>query len=156
MVLAGTLVALPLTGMAGQEATPVAPGRLLQPGVELADVLDTAREGQDGAEVRRVSLDDWEEDELVFVVGLDNGAEIHIGATTGEVLRTLDAGSATAIEPEIGFVEAQETALAGQADAAVDWIGLNDWDGTLVYEVVLDNGVNVEIDAATGDVLATE
>lgn len=157
LVLAGAVFSLPAIGVARQEATPVAQGRLLQPGVELADVLETAREGQDGAEARSVSLDDWE-DALVYVVELDNGAEIHIDAATGEILpSTLDAGSMTApIEPTIGLVEAQEAALAGQGEAAVSWVGLADWSGTLTYEVALDNGAHVEVDATTGDILSTE
>lgn len=157
LVLAGALVALPAVGIARQEATPAAGGQIFQPGVELAEVLETALEGQDGAAARSVSLDDWE-NALVYVVDLSNGAEIHINATTGEVLpTTYEAGATVApLEPAIDLAEAQETAIVGQGDAAVSWVGLAAWDGTLVYEVALDNGAHIEIDAATGEILETE
>ena len=54
------------------------------------------------------------------------------------------------------MIEAQEAAIAGQGDAAVSWVGLADWEGTLVDEVALDNGAHVEVDATTGDILANE
>lgn len=152
LLLAGALLALPATGIARQEATPVAGTQLLQPQIELADALATALEGQDGATVRSVSLDNWDET-VVYGMVLDNGAEVYLDAGTGEVIVALDPGSASPIEPTISVVEAQEAAIAGQAGASVKKLTLQDWDGVLTYEVALDNGADVEVDAMTGDVL---
>jgi hypothetical protein len=59
-------------------------------------------------------------------------------------------------EPEIDLVQAQETALEGQGDAVVVEVDLEGDSGILEYEVELDNGVEVELDATTGEVLRTE
>ncbi len=60
------------------------------------------------------------------------------------------------MEPAIDIIQAQETALEGQADAVVVEVELEGDDGFLEYEVELSNGIDVEIDATTGEILRTE
>ena len=60
------------------------------------------------------------------------------------------------LQPTIDIVRAQEIALESQSGAVVRWVKLDGDDGVLHYDVALDNGVEVEIDATTGDVTQTE
>ena len=60
------------------------------------------------------------------------------------------------LQPDIDIVRAQEIALEGQTGAVVRSVKLDGDDGVLHYDVELDNGVEVEVDAMTGDVLETE
>jgi uncharacterized membrane protein YkoI len=57
--------------------------------------------------------------------------------------------------PAIGLIEAQEIALEGNAGAVVTSVDLDGDDGRLVYTVDLDNGVEVDVDATTGEVIRT-
>jgi uncharacterized membrane protein YkoI len=57
--------------------------------------------------------------------------------------------------PAIGLIEAQEIALEGNAGAVVTSVELDGDDGRLVYTVDLDNGVEVDVDATTGEVIRT-
>jgi len=60
------------------------------------------------------------------------------------------------LQPTIDLAKAQETALQGQTGAAVASVKLDGEDGTLIYDVELDNGIEVEVDATSGEVLKTE
>lgn len=60
------------------------------------------------------------------------------------------------LQPTIDLATAQQTALQGQTDAAVASVELDGEDGTLIYDVELDNGTEVEVDATSGEVLKTE
>lgn len=60
------------------------------------------------------------------------------------------------LAPAIDLVQAQEAALTGNEGAAVASVELTGDDGILVYEVKLDNGTEVEVDATSGEVLKTE
>ena len=60
------------------------------------------------------------------------------------------------LQPSIDLVEAQEMALQGQGGAHVAEIDLDAEHGLLTYRIELDNGVVVEIDATTGEILRTE
>jgi len=60
------------------------------------------------------------------------------------------------LEPAIDLIQAQEIALEGQTGAAVTDVELSGDNGVLVYSVVLDSGVEVEIDATSGEVVKTE
>jgi hypothetical protein len=60
------------------------------------------------------------------------------------------------LQPAIDIVRAQEIALEGQSGAVVRWVKLDGDDGVLHYDVVLDNGVEVEVDATTGQIAETE
>jgi uncharacterized membrane protein YkoI len=59
-------------------------------------------------------------------------------------------------EPAIDLIRAQEIALEGNDGAVVRKVELEGDDGLLHYEVTLDNGVEVEIDATSGEVLRTD
>ena len=60
------------------------------------------------------------------------------------------------LQPTIDLVEAQEIALEGQGRAHVTQIDLAAKDGVLVYRIALDNGIDVEVDATTGQIVGTE
>ena len=60
------------------------------------------------------------------------------------------------LRPEIDLIRAQEIALEGNAGAAVTKVELEGDDGVLKYDVHLNNGVEVEIDATTGAVIRTD
>ena len=60
------------------------------------------------------------------------------------------------LSPAIDIVRAQELALEGQKDAVVRWVKLDGDDGVLHYDVVLDNGTEIEVDATTGEIGETE
>jgi hypothetical protein len=60
------------------------------------------------------------------------------------------------LQPTIDLVEAQEIALEAQAGAHVTEIDLDGEHGLLTYRIELDNGIDVEIDATTGEILRTE
>ena len=60
------------------------------------------------------------------------------------------------LQPTIDLAKAQEIALQGQTGAAVTSVKLDGEDGTLIYDVELDNGTEVEVDATSGEVLKTE
>ena len=60
------------------------------------------------------------------------------------------------LEPSIDLVEAQEIALEGQGGAHVAEVDLDGKTGVLVYRIALDNGLDVEIDATTGEIVGTE
>ena len=60
------------------------------------------------------------------------------------------------LQPTIDLATAQQTALQGQTGAAVASVKLDGEDGTLIYDVELDNGAEVEVDATSGEVLKTE
>ena len=73
-----------------------------------------------------------------------------------------DAANATPVvgtpllAPAIDLAQAQEAALVGQDGAVVTSVKLDGDEGTLTYDVVLDNGVEVEVDATTGALGETE
>ena len=60
------------------------------------------------------------------------------------------------LQPSIDLNQAQEIALEGQADAVVTEVSLGGEDGGLVYRIELDNGIEVDVDASSGEVLRTE
>lgn len=52
--------------------------------------------------------------------------------------------------------EASQAALAANAGTTVASVELDDENGSLIYEVTLSSGVDVKVDAGTGDILATD
>ena len=60
------------------------------------------------------------------------------------------------LRPAIDLIAAQEIALREHAGAAVREVELSDRRRGLVYEVVLDDGAEIDLDATTGAVLAIE
>jgi hypothetical protein len=60
------------------------------------------------------------------------------------------------LEPTIDLVAAQEIALEGQGGAHIAEVDLDGKDGVLTYRIVLDTGLDVEIDASTGEIVDTE
>lgn len=60
------------------------------------------------------------------------------------------------LEPAIDLAQAQEIALKGQTGAVVTEVSLDGEDGMLAYSIELDNGVEVDVDATSGEVLKTE
>lgn len=107
-----------------------------------------------------------------WLAGLGIGALMLMAALLAEPLLGLAQGNQTTPPPEadaassslgnptlnpaIGLIEAQELALDGQGDAVVRSVELERENDALVWSVDLDNGVEVEIDGSTGEVLQTE
>ena len=60
------------------------------------------------------------------------------------------------LQPAIDLTRAQEIALEGQANAVVTDVDLNGDNGVLEYSVTLDNGKEVDLDAATGTMVKSE
>jgi hypothetical protein len=65
------------------------------------------------------------------------------------------AGTPT-FNPEIDLLRAQEIALEGNDGAVVTKVELEGKRGVLTYTVELDDRMEIDIDATTGDVLRTE
>lgn len=61
-----------------------------------------------------------------------------------------------ALQPAIDLARAQEIALEGNAGAAVTKVELDGEHGRLEYSVHLNNGMEVDIDATTGEILQSE
>lgn len=57
---------------------------------------------------------------------------------------------------EISASEAEQIALEQEPDAQMEELGLDVENGYLVYEVELNNGVEIIVDAGNGDVLLTK
>jgi uncharacterized membrane protein YkoI len=57
---------------------------------------------------------------------------------------------------EISAAEAEQIALEEQPDAQMEEVGLEVENGYLVYEVELNNGVEIIVDAGNGDILSTK
>jgi Peptidase propeptide and YPEB domain len=60
------------------------------------------------------------------------------------------------LEPAIDLRRAQEIALEGQTGAAVMDVELGGQNGVLAYSVLLNSGIEVDVDATTGEVIRTE
>jgi hypothetical protein len=60
------------------------------------------------------------------------------------------------LEPAIDLRRAQEIALEGHTGAAVIDVELGGENGVLAYSVTLDSGIEVDIDATSGQVIRTE
>jgi hypothetical protein len=90
LVLMGTIAAGPVVGSAQEaqrNAAPVVGAPLLEPAIDLARAQEVALEGQTGAVVTDIELT-GEEGLLAYTVALDNGVEVEIDATSGEILKT--------------------------------------------------------------------
>lgn len=76
------------------------------------------------------------------------------GLVTGALAQgpTPPAPSPATITPE----QAEAAALEANPGAAVVEVGLEDENGTQVYEVELDNGLEVIVDASDGAILSSE
>jgi hypothetical protein len=60
------------------------------------------------------------------------------------------------LEPAFDLVRAQEIALEGHTGAAVMDVELGGEHGVLAYSVTLDSGMEVDIDATSGEVIRIE
>jgi uncharacterized membrane protein YkoI len=60
------------------------------------------------------------------------------------------------LQPTIDLGAAQEIALEGQGGAHVVEIDLDGKAGVLTYRIALDTGIDVEINATTGEIVGTE
>jgi Peptidase propeptide and YPEB domain len=60
------------------------------------------------------------------------------------------------LEPSIDLIRAQEIALEGHTGAAVIDVELGGQNGVLAYSVTLDSGIEVDVDATSGEVIRTE
>ncbi len=65
-----------------------------------------------------------------------------------------DASGSAILDPEVDLVMAQETALNAYPEAAVASVALDRADDALLYSITLDTGVEVQVDAATGEIVA--
>lgn len=88
----------------------------------------------------------------VLVAASVFGASLVIPAA-GSVLGQ-DAGGSGILDPEVDLVMAQEIALDGYPDASVASVALDRADDGLLYSITLDTGVEVQVDAATGEIVA--
>lgn len=68
----------------------------------------------------------------------------------------MNTTTARAQQSQLTSDEAKAAAEAVSPGAAATHVGLEYEGGKDVYEVQLDNGMEVEIDATTGEILATE
>jgi len=121
---------------------------------------------------------------LVYSVELDNGLEVKVDAGDGTILHTEqegneneahdddddgdeneaddddadDAAESAALQElaTISAAEAEAAALADYPGATVIETEIDKENGQVVYEVELDNGSEVIVDAADGTVLGTE
>src|SRR5918998_1318999 len=92
VLLAGILATIPQAGAnhqprAARSATPIVGSPLLQPSIDLVEAQEVALGGQGGAHVAEIDLD-AEHGLLTYRIELDNGIDVEIDATTGEILRT--------------------------------------------------------------------
>ena len=60
------------------------------------------------------------------------------------------------LQPAVDLVRAQEIALEGQTGAVITEVDLEGEDGLFAYSIELDNGMEVDVDATSGEVLKTE
>jgi uncharacterized membrane protein YkoI len=169
----GAVLLNPVAGWAQQPGAGRAGAPLLQPTISLERAQQIALADHDGAVVREAGLE-FEGEALVYEITLSGGIEVVIDASSGAVLmveqddderprrardgegRSTPAAGAPLLQPTISLEQAQRTALAANADAAVEEVELEFEDGRLVYEVELSNDVDVEIDAVTGEILESE
>ena len=139
----------------------------------------TAEAANPGSTATEVELDD-ENGSLVYSVELDNGLEVQVDAGDGTILHTEQAGDeaddddgdeneaddddaddaaeSAALQElaTISAADAEAAALADYPGATVVETELDRENGQVVYEVALDNGTEVIVDAADGTVLGTE
>ena len=105
LVLGGVIVANPFSGFAQDQSTPAAENAddapagtpvigdpLLSPAVDLSTAQEAALAGQDGANVIAVELN-GDDGTLDYSITLDNGFEVSVDATTGEVTESEEVGS---------------------------------------------------------------
>jgi uncharacterized membrane protein YkoI len=144
-----------------------------------ADEAKAAAEAaQPGTKAVKVELES-EDGFLVYDVELDNGMELTIDAGDGTVLLTeqedpplkgslpvdealteglSDADEAAILQEQavLSANEAKTAAEAAQPGTKAIKVELESEDGFLVYDVELDNGMELTIDAGDGTVLLTE
>jgi uncharacterized membrane protein YkoI len=144
-----------------------------------ANEAKTAAEAaQPGTKAIKVELES-EDGFLVYDVELDNGMELTIDAGDGTVLLTeqgelplkgslpvdealteglSDADEAAILQEQavLSADEAKAAAEAAQPGTKAVKVELESEDGFLVYDVELDNGMELTIDAGDGTVLLTE
>ncbi|MCA9877281.1 MAG: PepSY domain-containing protein [Thermomicrobiales bacterium] len=75
------------------------------------------------------------------------------GLVSGQDASTPTSGSAI-LDPDIDLIIAQEIALEPYPDASVIAIALDGGSDALLYSVTLDSGVEVQVDATTGAIVA--
>jgi uncharacterized membrane protein YkoI len=127
----------------------------------MLDAIALAVERYPGTIFEEAELDE-RDDRLVYIIELDNGLEVTIDANTGAYLYTELDGERWVGEPpfaesaSISFEEALQTARDLFPDATVDEWELTTEEGRLVYDIELDNGVAVYVDATTGTVVEVE
>src|SRR3954468_10973540 len=82
-------------------------------------------------------------------------AQVAEQATDDEDNGTPVAGTPL-LEPAIDLRRAQEIALEGHTGAAVMDVELGGQNGVLAYSVLLDSGIEVDVDATSGQIIRTE
>ena len=123
-----------------------------EPEIPAETASDTALEDYPDATINRVQLD-YEGEVLVWEVRLDNGIEIDVDAVTGEV-NSVDEIDEASYESSITADEALEAALDQYPRDFVLDIGLDEEDGTLVWEVAMSSGVEVSVSAESGEAIS--
>ena len=82
-----------------------------------------------------------------------------IATATGRLQTSNTSGEVENIAPSalnITDTQARDAVTAAYPDATIQSLDLDAESGTLVYDAELDNGTEVMVDAATGDVLGVE
>ena len=116
----------------------------------IAQVADCNQQDDDSAEVQDGPDTDDVEEQCGDQDTPDDGEEMESESAGDE-----DAEVAPSGTPAITAEEAQAAALKAQSGTIVQ-TELDDENGQLVYSVEFDGGVDVKVDAMTGEVLGTE
>ena len=90
-----------------------------------------------------------------FALGVLSGGVLLAapGLVRAQGSATPSAGAAV-LDPELDLVVAQEIALQGYPGASVTSVALDRTDDALTYSIVLNTGVEVQVDATTGAVVS--
>jgi uncharacterized membrane protein YkoI len=119
---------------------------------EMIDAIGLALERYPGTVFERAKLD-HRDGRLVYWIKLDNGLEVVIDANSGHYLNDNDPPN---YEVRIRSSEAIETALGLFPNATVNIWELTVENGRMMYDITLDNGTVVYVDAFTGLIIESK
>ena len=158
LLVAGALLAGPVAGVAQDQISGI------DAKISRQEAEDIAIGEYPDAEVREIELDK-EAGVPVYEIDLSNGVDLDIHGDTGEILmaETDDDSDDDAEErivtenpPALSREEAVAIAEGEHPGATAHEVELDVEAGIVVYSVELSNGVELEIDANSGEVLQAE